>query len=50
MSNIVLEKKQCLVAGDGLLPVMMAKSAQSNGFEIVCISLSSDNVKELKKY
>ena len=50
MSNIVLEKKQCLVAGDGLLPVMMAKSAQNNGFEIVCISLSSDNVKELKKY
>jgi len=50
MSNLVLEHKQCLVAGDGLLPVNMAKSAKQNGFEVICISLSSDNVKELKKY
>lgn len=50
MSNIVLEKKQCLIAGDGELPVNMAKSAMENGFEIICISLSSDNCKELKKY
>ena len=50
MSNIILEHKQCLVAGDGNLPVQMAKSAQQNGFEVVCISLSSDNYKELKKY
>ncbi len=48
--NIILEHKQCLVAGDGQLPVEMVKSAKSNGFEVVCISLSSDNVKELKKY
>lgn len=48
--NLILEHKQCLVAGDGALPVMMAKSAKQNGFEIVCISLSSDNYKELKKY
>ncbi len=48
--NIVLEHKQCLVAGDGHLPVEMVRSAKSNGFEVVCISLSSDNVKELKKY
>ncbi len=47
--NIILEHKQCLVAGDGQLPVEMVKSAKSNGFEVVCISLSSDNVKELKK-
>ncbi len=50
MSNLVLEHKQCLIAGDGYLPVEMAKSAKQNGFEIVCISLSSDNFKELKKY
>ncbi len=50
MSNIILEKRQCLIAGDGNLPVEMAKSAKQNGMEVVCISLSSDNVKELKKY
>lgn len=50
MTSITLEHKQCLVAGDGNLPVHMAKSAQENGFEVVCISLSSDNYKELKKY
>lgn len=48
--SIILEHRQCLIAGDGSLPVMMARSAQQNGFEIVCISLSSDNYKELKKY
>lgn len=50
MTNITLEHKQCLIAGDGNLPVNMAKSATQNGFEVVCISLSSDNYKELKKY
>ncbi|MBR1617215.1 UDP-2,3-diacylglucosamine diphosphatase LpxI [bacterium] len=49
-NNLILEHRQCLVAGDGALPVAMAKSAVENGFEIVCISLSSDNYKELKKY
>ncbi len=49
MSNIVLEHRQCLIAGDGELPVKMAMSAKENGFETICISLSSDNVKELKK-
>jgi len=48
--NITLEHKQCLIAGDGHLPVEMIKHAAQNGFEIVCISLSSDNYKELKKY
>jgi hypothetical protein len=28
----------------------MAKSAKENGFNVVCISLSSDNYNELKKY
>jgi len=50
MENLVLENKQCLIAGDGELPVYMAKSAKSNGFDVVCISLSSDNFKDLKKY
>lgn len=50
MTSITLEHKQCLVAGDGNLPVSMAKSAAANGFEVVCISLSGDNYKELKKY
>lgn len=50
MASITLEHKQCLIAGDGNLPIAMAKSAAQNGFEVVCISLSSDNCKELKKY
>ncbi len=50
MENLVLEHKQCLIAGDGNLPVQMAKSAKQNGFDVVCISLSSDNYKQLKKY
>ena len=48
--NLILEHKQCLIAGDGFLPVMLAKSAKQNGFEIICISLSSDNYKDLKKH
>lgn len=47
---ITLENKQCLVAGDGNLPVEVAKCAKNNGFEVICISLANDNVKELKKY
>ena len=47
---IILEKKQGLIAGDGLLPVKMAQYAKENGFEVVAISLSSDNYRELKKY
>jgi DUF1009 family protein len=46
----MLENKQGLMAGDGSLPVRMAQYAKENGFEVVCISLSNDNVKELKKY
>ena len=48
--NIELDMRQGLIAGDGLLPVKMAQYAQENGFEIVAISLSSDNYKDLKKY
>ena len=45
-----LDQRQGLIAGDGLLPVKMAQYAKENGFEIVAISLSPDNYKELKKY
>lgn len=48
--TIQLDQKQGLIAGDGLLPVKMAQHAKENGFDIVAISLSGDNYKELKKY
>ena len=48
--TITLENKQGLIAGDGILPVRMAQYAKENGFEVVCISLSKDNERELKKY
>ncbi len=50
MSSLMLENKQGLIAGDGTLPVKMAQYAKENGFEVICISLAKDNVKELKKY
>ena len=46
----MLENKQGLIAGDGTLPVKMAQYAKENGFEIVCISLAKDNLRQLKKY
>ena len=48
--SVALEHKQGLIAGDGLLPVKMAQYAKENGFEVVAISLSGDNYKQLKKY
>lgn len=48
--SIALEQKQGLIAGDGLLPVKMAQYAKENGFDVVAISLSNDNYKQLKKY
>lgn len=48
--SIMLEQKQGLVAGDGHLPVKMAQYAKENGFDVVAISLSADNCKQLKKY
>lgn len=48
--SLMLEQKQGLIAGDGLLPVKMAQHAKENGFEVVAISLSSDNFNQLKKY
>lgn len=48
--NITLDKKQGLIAGDGILPIRMAQYAKENGFDVVCISLAKDNLNELKKY
>lgn len=48
--SMMLEQKQGLIAGDGLLPVKMAQYAKENGFDVVAISLSDDNCKQLKKY
>ena len=48
--SITLENKQGLIAGDGILPIRMAQYAKDNGFEVICISLASDNYNELKKY
>ena len=48
--SIMLENKQGLIAGDGILPVEMARHAKENGFEVICVSLANDNLKELKKY
>lgn len=48
--SIELENKQGLIAGNGQLPVQLAKNAKENGFEVVAIALSSDNRNELKKY
>ena len=48
--SIMLENKQGLIAGDGILPVEMARHAKENGFEVICVSLADDNLKELKKY
>lgn len=45
---ITLENKQGLIAGDGILPVRMAQYAKENGFDVVCISLAKDNVRDLK--
>ena len=48
--TLTLDNKQGLIAGDGILPIRMAQYAKENGFEVVCISLARDNVRELKKY
>ncbi len=48
--SVVLEQKQGLIAGDGLLPVKMAQYAKENGFDVIAISLSNDNCSQLKKY
>ena len=48
--SLMLENKQGLIAGDGILPVKLAQYAKENGFEVICISLAKDNRAQLKKY
>lgn len=48
--TIELDKVQGLIAGNGMLPVHVARNAKESGFDVVAISLSSDNRSELKKY
>ena len=45
-----LEKTIGLIAGDGELPVSLAKSASKEGHEIIAVSLSSCNKRELEKH
>ena len=47
--TITLDSKIGLIAGNGQLPVIWAKNAKMNGIEVVTISLSAVNKKELKK-
>jgi len=48
--SIELDNRQGLIAGDGQLPIELAKNAKENGFEVIAIALSADNRNELKKY
>ncbi len=45
-----LDKIQALIAGDGELPVQVAKMAARDGHDVICISLSHKNRGELYKY
>ncbi len=45
-----LEKIQALIAGDGELPVHVARMAARDGYDVVCISLSHKNRDALHKY
>jgi len=45
-----MNKIQALIAGDGELPVQVAKMAARDGHDVICISLSSKNRDELHKY
>jgi len=43
-----ISKKLGLIAGDGELPISMAKSAAAQGHEVVAVSLSPTNINELR--
>lgn len=45
-----LDKLQALIAGDGELPVHVSRMAARDGYDVICISLSSKNRSELHKY
>lgn len=46
--DTILSKKIGLIAGDGELPVNLAKSAAKQGFEIMAVSVSPDNRRQLR--
>ncbi|HSA06428.1 MAG TPA: UDP-2,3-diacylglucosamine diphosphatase LpxI [Candidatus Gastranaerophilales bacterium] len=46
--DTILSKKIGLIAGDGELPVKLAKSAQNQGFEVVTISVIPSNKRKLE--
>jgi len=46
----VLSKKFGLIAGDGELPIKLARSAKHMGFSTVAISLAQSNRKQLSRY
>ena len=48
--SITLDGKIALIAGNGQLPVIWTKNAQENGIDVIVISLSDDNKKDLTKY
>lgn len=48
--TITLENRLGLIAGNGQLPVIWSQNAQKNGIEVISISLSSDNRKQLKQF
>ena len=45
-----LDKIQALIAGDGELPIHVAKMAARDGYDVICISLCSKNRSELHEY
>ena len=45
-----LDKLQALIAGDGELPVHVARMAARDGYDVICISLCSKNRDSLHKY
>ena len=45
-----LDKIQALIAGDGELPVHVARMAAREGYDVICISLSHRNRDTLHKY
>ena len=45
-----LDKIQALIAGDGELPVLVARMAAREGHDVICIALSHKNRDELYKY
>ena len=44
MTELVLEKRQCLIAGDGILPIELAKKVKENGLENLLISTSRGQI------